>query len=177
MSEVCLKEDGRTVSRDVRKTYDIQKLWDSNREILRLIALGWKDREIAEKLNITPQTVSNTRNSTLGKRQLAIIRGARDAETFSVMKKVDELLPKAFKVYEEILESEGISSLKKQTADTVVKDLAGHAAPTKVDVRQSSVIMERIEIVKERANLAREAIRSSKVMAEQPLLEGGSSEA
>lgn len=166
MAEAVLKEDGRLADPNLRKTYDIQKLWDSNREILRLLVLGWKDKEIAEKLGVTPQTVSNTRNSTLGKRQLAVMNGARDAEVMDVKKKVDSLIPMAFQVYEEILESEGISKLKKDTADTIIMQLGGNAAPTKVDVRQTSMVLGKIEIIKERAAKAKEAMKVAGVIAE-----------
>ena len=164
MEQVVEKIDGRMAKVGERKTYDIQKLWDSNREILRLITLGWKDKEIAEKLGVTTQTVSNTRNSTLGKRQLSLMRGARDAEVLDVQRKVDSLLPKAFQVYEEILESEGISKLKKATADTIVKELGGHAAPTKVDIRSQSLVHAKLEVIKQRAIEAREAMKKAGIL-------------
>jgi len=50
-----------------------------------------------------------------------------------VAKKVVEMLPKALGIYNSILEGdERISKMQKETADTLVMDIGGYRAPTKV---------------------------------------------
>jgi len=117
-----------------RKTHQIKDLWDLSHEILRLSVLGLKGTQIASYLGCTSQTVSNTINSDLGKAKLETMRGARDADTLDVAKEIKSLEPVAIETYREILraEDERISwSLRKSTADTIVKELGGHEAPRK----------------------------------------------
>jgi len=126
-------KDKRRVKDDKRKTYQIKQLWNLSNEILRLSVLGLKGKRIAEYLGCTPETVSNTINSDLGKAKLLTMRGARDAETIDVATEIKKMVPKALDTYEEILKAddERISfSLRKVTADKVV-ELGGYEPPKK----------------------------------------------
>jgi len=134
--------DRRKKAPGEKKAWQIKELWDLSHEILRLAVLGLKNNQIAEYLGCTPQTVCNTINSDLGKAKLATMRGARDAETIDVAAEIKQMVPKALETYKEILdaEDERISfSLRKATADTIVKDLAGHEAPKKIAVGHFSI--------------------------------------
>jgi predicted transcriptional regulator len=97
-----------------------------------------KETEIATILNITPQTVSNTVNSSLGQQKLAEMRDKRDEVVikYDPLAEVKKLLPTAINIYKEIMESASASlSIKKSTADTIVKDICGYEAPKKIDGR------------------------------------------
>jgi len=125
--------------------------------MLRLAFLGWNHKDIADKLGVTPVTVNNTVNSTLGQRKLAMLDDARDADSIDVAEKVAELAPKAVEIYKEILEEEEASlSLKKKTADTILKDILGHQAPKKVEGRFAHAHLgeEDINRIKERSRAA-----------------------
>ena len=129
-----LKPDGRRSDRE--GTHDIQSLWQRQHEIINLALQGLKQSEIANMLDISPVTVSNSLNSTLGREKLSKMREVRDGEAVKVSEEVARLSMKALEVYEEIFDSETIShNLKKSAADTVLMDLAGHRAPTKIDAR------------------------------------------
>ncbi len=121
--------------RSPTRSWDIKQLWQRNHEIIRLAFLGWKHKDIAEHLGVTPVTVSNTVNSTLGKDKLNLMTGARDAETIDVAKEISNMAPKALKIYDKILDEESPASLslQKQTADTGLKDILGYAAPKKFE--------------------------------------------
>jgi len=123
-----------------KAAYDIQQLWQRNHEILGLALLGHDSKDIALLMGVHPVTVSNTINSTLGKEKLSRMRKERDEGIINVSEKVAEMSAKALEVYEEIFNNETVSlSLKKQTADTVLMDLGGHRAPTKIDSRNLNV--------------------------------------
>ncbi len=129
-----IKRDGRRAPPGERKTYNIQKLWQHSHEILNMLLLGWKPKDIARHLGVSEQTVSNTKNSELGQRKLAIMRQSRDADTLDAKTRIDNMIPDALKVYENILRREDFGkdapiALMKGTADTVTKDLAGMEAP------------------------------------------------
>lgn len=89
---------------DGDKAYAITKLWDTHHEILRLLALGMKGKAIADRLNVSPQTVSNVRNSPEGRRLLSLLHARRDTSVIGIQQRIHELLPKAVDTMEEAME-------------------------------------------------------------------------
>ena len=158
--------DQRRKPREERKTYDIKQMWQRTHEVVNLAATGLKGTKIAEIVDCTPQTVSNILNSTLGENKLSDIRLARDEKAKELQGRIAELTEKALTTYEEILKNETASlSLKKQTADTIILDLAGHRAPTKIQSQSfsTSATLEEIEEFKRRGF---EAARQSGMIVE-----------
>jgi len=142
--------DGRRVRKneDGSRKFDIKQLWQRSHEILNLVSLGHKGTEIAKMLNIHPQTVSNTINSSLGMEVISDKRKERDEEYKEIQDEVMDLTRQALVVYDEILNSPSENvKLKKETADTVVLDLAGLRAPTRIDSRSISTTLTADEIV------------------------------
>ena len=160
---LILRQDRRRVDRNKRTTQDLCQLNQRHQEIINLHILGIKGPKIAEMLNISYNTVVTTIESTLGQEKLAIIRGARDAETVDVAKKMQEIIPKALAVYEKILTAEangGVShggasiALQKATADSVLKDFSGLAVPKKVVSISTRLTPDLIEEIKNRGKEA-----------------------
>jgi len=142
------------------KLHQIQNLWERHHEILNLALLGWGPKAIADRLNCAVSTVSDTVNCDLGRQKLAIMRAARDANTIDVAKEIQRLVPQAYKIYSDILFKEGVGenvsvALQKTTADTIVKDLAGHEAPKKM--LHAHLTIDQVESLKERGRAIRAA--------------------
>lgn len=140
---------------DERKSPNIKSLWQRNHEVVNLAARGFKNVEIAEILNIHPQTVSNTLNSELGERKLSELRESRDEEAKKVQEKIRVLTNKALDVYHQIFDDDsGECSLKdkKAAADTVALELSGLRAPTRVQSQSVSMHLttEELEAFKQR---------------------------
>jgi len=142
---------------DGTRKFDIKQLWQRSREIINLALLGHKQVEIAEMLNIHPQTVSNTLNSSLGMQATSDKRKERDGEYEKLQDKVMELTKKSLDIYERILsadqraESENFDpdvslNMQKDTADTVALELAGMKAPTRIDTRSVHMTLKAEEI-------------------------------
>lgn len=151
--------DRRRVPGEEKKNPDIKALWQRSHEIVNLTARGFKQVEVAEILNITPQTVSNTLNSELGERKLSEIRLERDEETKKVSEKIRVLTNKAIDVYHEIFDNDsGMATVKdrKGVADTVMLELSGLRVPTKLQSQHVSTILtpEELEAFKLRGNKA-----------------------
>jgi predicted transcriptional regulator len=141
--------DLRRVSSDEKKTYNIKALWQRSHEIINLAARGFKQVQIADILNIHEQTVSNTLNSELGQKKLAELRGARDEEAKITTEKIRVLADKALQTYNEIFDNEdGQATLKdrKDVADTVLLELSGLRAPTKIHTSSVSTVLTAEEI-------------------------------
>ena len=146
------EQDQRRVPREERKTYDIKQMWQRHHEIVNLAAQGFKQVEIAEILNIHPQTVSNTLNSSLGEEKLEVLRTERDEDVRKTVEKVRVLKDKALKIYHTILDGvdENGNSVdismrdRKDVADTVLLELSGLRVPTKI--QSSNITMTAIEL-------------------------------
>jgi len=146
-----MRPDGRRVDSDERKTFTVENVWDSHQEIMRLAVTGMKQVDIAEQLGVTEAMVSYTLNSPVVKRQLSIMRAARDVDAIDVAKRIQEIAPKALEVLEELLE-EGNQAIKFRSA-TDILDRAGHAAVKTVRTQNLSVHLTREDLdeVKQRA--------------------------
>lgn len=121
-------------------TYDIKQLWQRSHEILGLALQGWKQVDISKMLGVTPTTVSNTLNSSLGKEKLSGMREERDEHYKQLSKEVKELSLLATATYRQLFTTPSVDAkLKKETADTVLLDIAGLRAPTKIDSRHVSM--------------------------------------
>jgi DNA-binding CsgD family transcriptional regulator len=127
------ENDKRRAERGNRKSYEIKQLWQRQHEIIRMALIGMDNKDIARALGITKESVSMTLNSQIVKEKLSLMRAVRDAETIDVAQEITKLYRPALQVYEDILAGEQISmNLKKQVADTVLMDIGGHKAPTKI---------------------------------------------
>jgi predicted transcriptional regulator len=81
-------------------------MWDVHHEISRLVLLGLKNTEIAEKLGISEAMVSYTRNSQVVKDKMELMQGKRDADTIDIIEAIKEKAPKALKLLEQIMDRE-----------------------------------------------------------------------
>ena len=154
-----------------RKTFEVQKMWDSHHEIVRLAIIGVKQVDIARKLQISEAMVSYTLNSEVVKEKLAIMRGARDAKTVDLARDILELAPRAIKIYEKLLD-EGVNgsptALHKMTADRVL-DISGYGPVKRIDARHAHLhghfSSEELEHIKQRGRQA--AIEAGEMIVEQ----------
>lgn len=142
-----------------RDTYEIKQLWQRSHEIINLAARGFKNVDIAEILNITPQCVSNTLNSELGQRKLSDIRLDRDEEAKKVSEKIRVLTNKAIETYHEIFDNEGgefTPDERRKTADNTLNELSGLRAPTRIQSFGVSTVLtaEELKAFKERGMAA-----------------------
>lgn len=132
---------------------DLQRLQALHHEILRLKLAGLKGVDIATRLGCDQVVVSYTINSTLGRAKLAMMQQMRDESAIEFGQRIQDMVPKCLDVYEKILTTEGIDlKLQKATADTIVKDLAGRAAPKQIEAKHIHAHMtpEAIESMKRR---------------------------
>jgi hypothetical protein len=152
-----------------RKTFEVQTLWNSHHEIVRLALLGMKSSDIARHLKVSEAMVSYTLNSEIVKEKLALMRGARDAKTIDIARDILELAPMAVKIYEKLLQ-EGNNgpptALHKATADRVI-DCAGFGPVQKIDARHlhGHFSLEELEALKTRGRQA--AIEAGEMIVEE----------
>jgi hypothetical protein len=86
--------------------FRVERLWSRHKEICRLSALGMKQVEIAERLNISPVTVSYTLRSPLVRHQVELLQAGRDAAAVDLLSQIEEMAPKAIALLDQALEAE-----------------------------------------------------------------------
>lgn len=85
-------------------SYELAEIRDHHEEIARLLSLGIRPKEIAERLGLHPQTVSNVRNSPIIKQMIEIIQTQRTENAAEIARQVAQLAPSAIKVMKETME-------------------------------------------------------------------------
>lgn len=135
------------------RQYNIKELWDKHREIARQLVLGGTNVSIAETLNITPQTVSNVRNSPLGQAELQRLHAGRDDEVVNIAKRIDEFAPIALELLEDIMTGRqpGASVALRAKVASGHLARAGYGEVHKVHALHGYVTKNDLEEIKARA--------------------------
>lgn len=142
--------------KEARK-YNIKKLWELHANIAQQVSLGKTNVEISETLGITAQTVSNVRNSPIGKDKVEVLTAAMDAETVDIGRRIREFAPKALEYLERIIEGRepGASVALRAKYASMHLARAGYGEITKVHSLNATVSKDDIEAIKQRALQAR----------------------
>lgn len=104
-----------------RKGWQVAEMWDNHHEIARRLVLGESNKSIATALNVTPEQVSNVRNSPVVQDKISIMRAARDANTIDLAKEIQDLAPIALERVREALEN-GKTLGKELSGSAVLKE-------------------------------------------------------
>jgi hypothetical protein len=152
--------DRRRVPPEMKKTWQVSRVWDLHEEIKRRVILGQKNTVIAKAVGCTKETVSNVKNSPIIQDQLAVMRGARDAYTIDIAKEIQEFAPEALKLLKDIVNGKGVGAnaspaLRAKEANNFM-DRAGHAVVRNVNVSGTHALLtlDDIDEIKRRAFLS-----------------------
>ena len=134
------------------REYNIKQLWESHEAMLRLTASGLNNRQTALVLGVTPQTVSNVRNSPVGRARLSEYSADLDQIMFSTQSSIKEFAPTASSVLKSIVDGSmpaPVSIRARYAADLL--DRAGLSAVRKVASISTTLTRDDIEAIKARA--------------------------
>ena len=126
-------------------SYNYQTLKDSMREIIRLKITGYSNVEIAEMLEITPQTVSNKVNSDLGQRALALLHMQRDGEAVEMGERIRATAEHAMGIIEAVIAGDPSVPVDGKTRlDAAFKalGLGGYTAVKRISIDDNSRAVE-----------------------------------
>lgn len=148
--------------RDSVSSYNVKKLWDKHKRVLRRIALGHKNKDIAEELNMAPATVSYIRNSDLGREKLEELHEEMDERTMDIEERMQEIAPKALDVLEDIIkgnseafDEDRVPLKQRRMVASDILEKAGHVAPSKVDKQvEHRITSDELQEIKQRAEEA-----------------------
>lgn len=134
-----------------KRTYTITQLNERHLEILRLMSLGMSHKAIADELNVTAQTVSNTICNKLGQGEMAQLTNARNAETIALGRRLTHIAIKAVETLESKLDDETVPASVQVNAALGVLN---RTLPNKVEVENKhthTLSKETLEEIKKRA--------------------------
>ena len=146
-------------------TYEPKSLNARHREILRLVALGYKHVTVAKILGITPTAVGYTVNSPLGKSFLAEIHEARTGSVKDVHNRLQEMSPLAAEVMLDIM-NEGKSETNKLRAAEKILEMTGHKSENKHMHLHTHLSKDEIEEMKKTANIGPETTSEDRQLEE-----------
>lgn len=145
---------GRWADPDKRR-YQLRGLNEMHRECIRLTLLGWKTKQIADFLGVTEPTVCNAVNGQKGRMQLAIMRGARDADSIDIAKDITEFAAEAWDIAKDLIrDANQPASLRlKYCFETI--GVAGHVKPQRVQMSHAvaHLTVDEITAIKDRARM------------------------
>ena len=149
--------DERRVAPDKKRTYEVSEMWDVHHEIVRRLLIGQKVVNIAKDLKVSEAMVSYTRNSPVVREKLEIMKGARDAETIDLAKRIRENAPQSLRLLEDIISGEvdGTSvplNMRRQEANMMM-NRAGFAPVQTIKgaILHGHYTSEEIDDIKKRA--------------------------
>lgn len=156
-----LRLDRRRVPPEVRKTWQVSEMWDRHHQIKRMIFMGLKNNEIAERMNCCQESVSLVRNSQVVKDQLSVMQAQADAKTIDIATEIAEFAPVALKLLKDIVQGEGIGSnapvnLRAREANNFL-DRAGFVKKIKFEGVTAHLTKDEIEEIKHSALKAAKA--------------------
>lgn len=145
-----MAEKGQKKFRTSERAFELQKLRDLNKEIIRLAVTGMKQKEIAKVVGCTEMTVANTLASGVARQQIANMHAMRDRQAVDIGSRIQELAQEAIEVMGELL-------LSPSTRDNVRKDIAvdlldraGHSPVRRLETRQT-ITQGELDAVKQKA--------------------------
>jgi hypothetical protein len=144
--------DRRRKHSDVRKTFQVEKIWNIHHEISRLKVLGFNNRKIADALGVSQAMVGYTVNSPVIEDRISIMQGARDCDTIDLARRIKEFAPKCLDILESVIkgDEEAPIGLRVRTAQDYA-DRAGLGAVKKHQVLSAKLSLEELNEIKQRA--------------------------
>jgi len=143
-----------------KRHYDVKQLWDSHHEIVRRIALGENNQQVAEAMGITPQTVSNIRNSPLAREKVEELKGSMDEKVKQIFERIQGLQHLALDTLEKVItgqmDEDPMPALKTKAATTVLA-MGGNGPIQKAQTQNLHITRNELEVIKERARSAAQA--------------------
>lgn len=142
--------------------YELKKLRSRHHQIIRLKASGkFKNKEIAEIVNVTPQTVSNTLNSELAQRKMAQLQDDIDDQFMDLMAELRKLAEVGVEEIRDALLNETVSKEERLDLAQDLLDRTGYGKTSNLNINKRQVTDKDIEEIREEAK--KEAEESGKL--------------
>lgn len=147
------------------KYNSMTQLRERHHAILRLIAIGMENKEIAHTLGVSPQMVSDVRNSPIGQVRIETLRNLEDSECKNIYDVLQRDVPKNYKLLMDVrdgkLDDVTISVRHRIDAAKALLDREGHGPTKNIHFNGSVGMVKRTDIEEIKAQA-----RKAKMMSE-----------
>ena len=126
--------------------FEVTRIQERHREIIRLLVLGWKNIEIAKHLGVTPVMVSYVRNSKLVQAKIAELHGVRDAQTLELKERIRQLGGVSIDVLEQALVDETTPLKERIQIAQDILDRAGQKPVARVVAEHNHTVISQSEM-------------------------------
>ena len=120
-----------------RRRYEVTTLWGRHHEMIRLIVLGFNNKEIGTILGVTPQNVSDLRNSEVAKAKIEMLTVARDSDTVDVSRVLVSDAEKSLELLQKVRDGELTDDIRLRVS--TAQDLLSRGGHPRVQKVQGSV--------------------------------------
>lgn len=147
-------------SRDRRRTrspegpqMQLRELRPRHHEIIRLGLLGFKNRQIARMLNITPQSVTICLSSQVAREYMSLLQAARSCNAVDLAKEISDFAPTCVEVIKEGIQDETVPMPVRMREAREFLGLGGYVKPQRLSVQGTITHLtpQEIEEIKKRA--------------------------
>lgn len=134
------------------RKYDLAQLNDLHYQIIRYIALGKRNKDIADLLDVGVATVSRIRNNEMTDLVIKAIRLDMNQEVSNVAKEIAETSKEAIKVMKQAINGElnGLTAKDRITASRDILDRAGYSPVKKTANINTTISGNRLNNIKNR---------------------------
>lgn len=118
----------------IPRQYEIKELTERHHMMIRFMSFGWGNIAIAKALDVSPQNVSDVRNSSIVKDKLAVMRREQDLSTVNIIDDLAEEAPHSLGLLKSIRagEEDGSTLSMRKSAATDLMKMAGYGPITRV---------------------------------------------
>ena len=138
--------------------FDVDVIWQKHHEILNMSLIGMLAPEIVERTGFSLNVVNNVLRSAVGREKLDVMRGARDADSVDLSKRISNFLPKCIDLFEDVIGGSGVGkdanlALRVRTAQDYA-DRGGLVPIRKHQIASMHLTPSDLDRIKERAKTA-----------------------
>ncbi len=125
------------------RKFEIQKIQDWHREVMRLIVLGWRTNELAAFFGVSRETISCIRNSSIVKRQVDIMQFVCDGKVMTPAAKMKEMFMDGLFILDGLMKADATPPALKTTIVFGVGDRSGHGPTKKIEGKHAVAVFDR----------------------------------
>lgn len=114
-------ETGRKVSELKRPRQELKEIQDKHHIIKRMLFLGYQQKQIAEAVGMTENSISLIKRTPIMQQQLKLMRSAADKEVLDLHAQIAEIAPAALQNIKEVVET-GTLNGEPVSARSVLKE-------------------------------------------------------
>lgn len=143
------------------RKYQVQRIQDNHQEMMRLMVLGWSNKDIAQHFGCSTALVCAVRNSEITRKRLNLMQAARTGAVLGATEKLKDAAPIAASILVDMMQEDEVPKMLKKQIAFGILDRTGHGPTTKVESKHMVGIYtmeDHMELMKRRNDAIEQGI-------------------